>query len=241
MPPRVFAAPSIFFQGAPPRILFRLGWLFVAICSIGGVGQERLRSAEPKGGSVWKPLFDGQKLGNWKATPFGGAGAVTVVGSRIELEMTDGLTGITWQGEFPRQNYELRLRAMRVEGSDFFCGLTFPVGKSCCSLIVGGWGGTVVGLSSIDDEDAAHNKTTRHERFESGKWYALRVRVSAVRIQAWIDDKLTIDQPRGKHKIAVRNDIALSQPLGIASWNTTAAVTDLQWRPLTEAEIRAVR
>ena len=37
-------------------------------------------------------------------------------------------------------DYELRLEAKRVEGGDFFCGLTFPVGKEYCTLILGGWG-----------------------------------------------------------------------------------------------------
>ena len=51
------------------------------------------------------------------------------------------MTGITWTNEMPRMGYEISLEAMRVEGSDFFCGLTFPVGKDYLSLIVGGWGG----------------------------------------------------------------------------------------------------
>ena len=36
------------------------------------------------------------------------------------------LTGITGTGEFPKFNYELQMEAMRVEGSDFFAGITFP-------------------------------------------------------------------------------------------------------------------
>ena len=58
------------------------------------------------------------------------------------------MTGITWTNEVPTNNYEISLEAMRVEGSDFFCALTFPVGNDPCSFIVGGWGGGVVGLSS---------------------------------------------------------------------------------------------
>lgn len=60
----------------------------------------------------------------------------------------------------PVMNYELSLEAMRVDGSDFFCGLTFPVGSNFCSFIVGGWGGGVVGLSSLNSEDASQNETT---------------------------------------------------------------------------------
>ena len=57
-------------------------------------------------------------------------------------------------------DYEVTLEAMRVDGNDFFCGMTFPAGKDPCTLIVGGWGGTVVGLSSINGMDASENETT---------------------------------------------------------------------------------
>ena len=49
--------------------------------------------------------------------------------------------------EIPKINYEVALDAMRVSGSDFFCGLTVPVNDSFCSLIVGGWGGGLGGVS----------------------------------------------------------------------------------------------
>ena len=47
------------------------------------------------------------------------------------------MTGITYTNPLPRTDYEVTLEAMRVEGSDFFCGLTFPVGSNSCSLVVG--------------------------------------------------------------------------------------------------------
>ena len=114
----------------------------------------------------WRPLFDGAKLGDWRATEFGGEGAVEVVGDAIRIGMGSPLSGITWGGEFPRQRFELSLEARRVEGHDFFCGLTFPVGPDSCSLILGGWGGGLVGLSSIDGEDASSNQTTQYREFK---------------------------------------------------------------------------
>ena len=51
-------------------------------------------------------------------------------------------------------DYEVTLEGKRVAGDDFFCTTTFPVGESFCSFVVGGWHGTVVGLSSIDGMDA---------------------------------------------------------------------------------------
>ena len=80
-------------------------------------------------GVVWAgeavALFDGKTLANWKGTEFGGRGDVLVEGGEIRLGMGNDLTGINFVGVMPKMDYELRLEASRVEGSDFFCGLTF--------------------------------------------------------------------------------------------------------------------
>ena len=125
-------------------------------------------------------LFDGKTLKGWRITDFAGAAPVHVEpafhGNAPAIVLDQGImTGITWSNDLPIQNYEISLEAMRVSGGDFFCGLTFPVGKDPCSFIVGGWGGGVVGLSSVDSEDAAHNETTKYMKFENGRWYRVRV------------------------------------------------------------------
>lgn len=183
----------------------------------------------------WRSLFDGRALGQWKPTPFGGEGEVTVDRGLLRIAMGADLSGVTWQGDFPRQNFELALEARRVDGSDFFCGLTFPVGKSHCSLIVGGWGGGVVGLSSIDGQDAANNATTRVMSFTSDRWYAVRVRVTPDRITCLLDDEQIVDQPLADHEFSVREEVAASQPLGIATYATTAELRTIRWRPVAEA------
>jgi len=185
--------------------------------------------AEPA--ADWRPLFDGQGLGQWKPTPFGGEGEVTADGGVLRIAMGADLSGVTWKGEFPRQNFELAVEARRVEGSDFFCGLTFPVADSHCSLILGGWGGGVVGLSCIDGEDAANNATTKVMSFTEGRWYEVRVRVTADRIVCLLDDEPIVDQPLAGHEISVREEVVPSQPLGIATYATTAELRNIRWRP----------
>ena len=83
-------------------------------------------------------MFDGKKLAGWRETQFAGRGEVECKSGLIVLHMGDPFTGINYTNEIPRMNYEVAFDAMRVEGSDFFCALTFPVADSCCSLIVGG-------------------------------------------------------------------------------------------------------
>ncbi len=181
----------------------------------------------------WRSLFDGKTLTNWKSANFGGEGEVKVENGKIILGMGATLTGITWVGgEIPRMDYEISLEAMKVSGNDFFCGLTFPVGKSPCSLIVGGWGGSVVGLSSIDGMDASENETTTAGDFAQGRWYRIRLRVTSQKIEAWIDDKKYVDVETKGHEISIRPEVSLSQPLGIAAWITEAALRDIKIRKL---------
>ena len=173
-------------------------------------------------------LFDGSSLKGWEITDFGTQGDVYVSGDKIVLGMGDGCTGITWKEVFPATNYEVSLEAMRVDGNDFFCGLTFPVGMDPCSLIVGGWGGTVVGLSSINGLDASENETTLVKQFEKDRWYRIRLQVTEEVIQAWIDDEKVVDFTIGDNFLSIRPEVELSKPFGIASWRTTAAVRNIR-------------
>lgn len=180
-----------------------------------------------------RPLFDGTSLAGWTPTKFYAPSEVSVEDGRIVLAAGKDLTGITWTGgPLPRTNYELALEAMRVAGNDFFAGITFPVGDSFCSLILGGWGGTVVGLSSINGMDASENDTSQSMDFETGRWYAVRIRVTPAAIQAWLDGRQIVDQPLKGVKVDTRIEVEPSQPLGIASWRTRAAIRGITLRRL---------
>ena len=190
-------------------------------------------TTQPTGESGVQSLFDGKTLGNWKPTDFGAQGEVKVEKSELIMTHGDSLTGVTWQGPVPAKiNYEIELDAKRVDGNDFFCGLTFPVNDTCASLIVGGWGGSVCGISSLDDNDAARNETTKIEKFENGTWYHVRLRVTPDKFMAWIDDDPIVDVQTMGHKISVRAEVEPSQPLGIATYQTTAAIKNIRVRKL---------
>jgi hypothetical protein len=179
-------------------------------------------------------IFDGKSLNGWEITNFGPQGPVYVSGGEIILGMGDGCTGITWKGNFPFVNYMVSLDAKRVEGNDFFCGMTFPAGKDPCTLIVGGWGGTTVGLSSIDGLDASDNATRKLMQFEKNRWYHIRLEVTADAIKAWIDSTNVVDFTIGKRKLSIRPEVELSKPFGIASWNTTAAVRNISVKSINK-------
>jgi hypothetical protein len=196
------------------------------------MGGPLLAADRPAPGTLGRLIFDGQSLDGWKNSDFGNGGTVEVREGQLVLGTSDGCNGVTYTREFPRIDYEVALEAMRVEGTDFFCGMTFPVGDAPCSLIVGGWGGGVVGLSSIDGFDASENDTTRYREFESGKWYRVRLRVTAQRITAWIGEEQIVDVETEGKSFSVRPEVLRSRPFGLCSWQTTAAIRDVRVRSL---------
>ena len=216
-----------------------LSLLFAAVMLMPSVASAQARkpaAAQPE--NAWRPLFNGKSLAGWKESDFFGAGKVTVANGVITLGY-GALTGINWASPsvpFPTVNYEIYIEASRVKGKDFFAGITFPVGDSFCTWINGGWGGEVVGLSSINGADASRNETSFTRSFEDGKWYSLRLRVTPTNISAWIDDELAIDVNTEKKWIALREgEIVHSVPFGIASYATVAAVRKIEWRPIVTA------
>ncbi len=187
--------------------------------------------ATPPAAGGWLDAFDGRSLGAFAVTDFGGQGPVDVAGGCVQLGMGSPLTGITWTGEPPRGEYELEVVAARVLGSDFFCGLTFPVGDRWLTLVLGGWGGSVCGLSSLDGHDAARNATRTLRPFTPGVEHRVRVLVTAARVAAELDGELLAAIDPRAHDLGLRPEMLPSRPLGIASFATVARVRVVRWRP----------
>jgi hypothetical protein len=185
------------------------------------------------------PLFDGKTLGKWKKTAFGGEGDVFVnEDGHLEFGFGAVITGVNWSEAPPAtSNYELSLEAMKLDGNDFFVALTFPVKDSHATFVVGGWGGGVVGISSVDDLNASENETMSIEGFEKDVWYKIRVRVTDDQLQAWIndDEAVTLDL-EGRKISLLPGDIELSVPIGLAAYQTRAQYRNLVWRKLPAGE-----
>lgn len=203
--------------------------IFALVCCLppGNLSGQSSRAA-----GEWIPLFDGKSLQGWKETPFRGRGEVRVKDGIISLG-AGRLTGITWTSGFPKAGYEIRFEAARLEGNDFFAGITFPVNGDFCSWINGGWGGFVVGLSSLDGDDASENDTSTARDFVKGRWYAFRLEVTETRIRGWIDGNVVIDADIAGRQVGLRpGEIDLSTPLGFASYATLGGLRKIEYRLL---------
>jgi len=196
---------------------------------------------EPKVAAETSPkerlLFDGKSLADWETVDIGGSGQVELEGGVMIINQGDSLSGVVYKKpqELPVTNYEISLLAKRLQGVDFFCALTFPVGdlKKCATLICGGWGGSVTGISSIDDVDASNNATGSYQKYEDDKWYSVRLRVTPENLSVWIDDKQVVDQDIKGRKVSLRpGPIESYAPLAISTYNTTGAIKAVRLKVL---------
>lgn len=190
-------------------------------------------------GYEWRNLFDGKTLANWKKAEFGGEGTPSVKDGAIVIPVGDSLSGIAWTGPaLPKINYEVELEAKKIDGGDFFCGLTVPYKDSHVSLVLGGWGGQMCGISSLDGYDAANNETSTTRNFETGRWYRVRFRVIDGRLQGWLDDEELVDIDTTNRKVDIRIDIDSCLPFGVANYQTSSALRYLRVRTLRLHEIQ---
>ncbi len=190
----------------------------------------------------WVSLFDGKTLDGWRRVDkFPGAyatpgGEVRVTDGQLRLEPGRGHTAVAWTREFPDSDYEITAEAMRVAGEFDIGSMVFPVAGSRCIWMVGGYGfGGCTGLEMLDGRNAGGNETTKWTKFEVGRWYALRLRVTKDRVEAWIDGAQTVNLATAGHRFADRDFCAPMAPFGIFTYQTTAALRNIRLRRLAPA------
>jgi hypothetical protein len=168
----------------------------------------------------WTVLLDEKDQSRWRAGGFGEDPEFEVGARGIVLPIGVPMAGLTYTDTPPKTPYSLEISATKEYGSDFFLGITFPVAGTHITLVLGGWGGVVCGLSCLDGEDASTNDTKTLRNFPNGKLTVVVIDVSDDRIRARVDGEVIMDVALEGREITLRPEVAPSVPLGIASFAT---------------------
>ena len=182
----------------------------------------------------WLSLFDGKTLTNWKILQYGGNGTPSVKnGSLVLPRPTDGImTGLCWVGDaLPINNYEVYYEARRVAGSDIFAGFTFLYDDTSASIIFGGWGGVVNGLSCIDGYDASENETCQRFSWSNDRWYPVQLRVTPDSIRASVGLDIIVDIATAGKDIHLRADY-LDTGFTLWTYNSTGEIRNIRIRKI---------
>jgi len=175
---------------------------------------------------------DWQSIENWKPTAFPRQVMPAITKHGITLPPGAPMSGVTAPAFAPRVNYEIRFEASRTKGNDFFASLTFPYLDSHATWVNGGWGGDIVGISSIDNWDASENETRSYFNFENDRFYRFRLQVTTTHIKAWIDDKPIVNLAVNSRTISLRRGMDPTTPLSLFSYNTAAQLRKIEYRLL---------
>lgn len=178
-------------------------------------------------------LFNGKDLSGWKTADIWGNGKVEALSNGVvSCGLGKPLTGLAYTNTFPTMSYEVKMEALRKEGSDFFVAMTIPVESNACTVVIGGWGGGLCGISSINFMDASENQYSESVSFKNDVWYTLRVRVTPGLLEVFLNDTLyTAKVPfesSSAFTLRAGSDIDKTKPFGLATYETKAL-----WRNLS--------
>lgn len=182
---------------------------------------------------TWR-LQEASLLAHWQPAGIDQSGDLQLAPGEFTLGAGKPMTGTrftAWaQLHLPVTDYAVEFEAMRVSGQDFFGALTFPVRSidTCATLVTGGWGGGLVGISSIDEQNASENSTRGEHQFVNGQWYKFRLEVRDDELKTWLDGRLVINASIKARTISLRpGDIEKCAPFGLATYMTTGKVKNL--------------
>jgi len=184
----------------------------------------------------WR-LLEAPHAASWRASGMEEQGEAFVKDGEITTGIGAPMTGITftaWESlGVPRDRYLIEYEAMRAEGADFFGSITFPVRDSGLTFIMGGWGGGLTGVSSIDGLDASENMTRGNFAFENNRWYRVRIELKNENLTITIDGRPFVNVSLKGRETGLRyGEISKCLPLGFASYLTTARIRHVVVREL---------
>jgi hypothetical protein len=188
--------------------------------------------------SAWR-LLEPPLAQGWKPAGIPDEGGMEIAEGVLTVRAGQPMTGAVftvWEkAGLPATGYAVTYEAMRVEGEDIFGMATFPVGshESHATFVLGGWGGTVTGISSIDFKDASENQTRGEQVFENGRWHQVRLEVRSEDLRAWVNGRPAVNASIKGRKVTLRPGfIDHCVPFGFATWGTTGKIRNVEVRRL---------
>ncbi len=178
----------------------------------------------------WEVLFDGEDLSSWKAGVFGEFAEFERVEDGVVIPQGVPLAGLTYQGAPPAPPFEAEFDVTKEYGADFFLAVTFPVRGEHLTLVLGGWGGVVCGLSCLDGEDASGNDTRTLRNFPDGTRYRVSLSVTDDRVQVGLDGEPLIDADLTGRELELRPEVDPSVPFGVATFATQTVLHGVKVR-----------
>jgi hypothetical protein len=176
-------------------------------------------------------LFGPPQLEKWQEAKMFQSGGIAREPDGFTLKEGSPMTGIvfpSWLKDgMPVAEYAINYEALRVSGHDFFGSATFPVRdeKAFVTFVLGGWGGSQVGISCIDGYDASENTTGSSQRFENGRWYRVRIEVRSKEIKVLLDGRPVVQANITGRDLSLRaGEIDRCVPFGFASFGTAGRI-----------------
>ena len=159
----------------------------------------------------------------------------------MTLATGNPMTGVTCERvDLPKTNYTLTFEARRTAGNDFFAAATFPVGSSFVTLVNGGWGGSVTGLSLVNGANASENATNHFVKYQNDIWYTFEIQVTDSAIRCLVDGKEVFVLDHADTQLTTRIETRGNQPLGFASYRSAGEIRNIKVKPMTPAEVAEV-
>ncbi len=200
----------------------------------------------PKGRELAKEtrwdLFDTTFRSKWQDAKIPSSGELRKETDGFSLLAGRPMTGMVlpaWEAEgLPLKDYAINYEAKRVIGNDFFGSVTFPVEAPdrCVTFVLGGWGGSQVGISCIDGYDASENTTGSSQKFDNNRWYTIRIEVRSASLQVWLDGRPIINTNIAGRQLSLRSgDIDRCMPFGFATYGTEGRLRNLKIEPLPKS------
>ncbi len=171
----------------------------------------------------------------WKEAAITRSGGFTHEPNGFTINAGQPMSGVVFpqwvEKRMPVTDYAISYEALRVSGGDFFGSATFPVGsvERFVTFVLGGWGGSQVGISCIDGYDASENSTGSSQSFENGRWYKVLIEVRSDLLKVWIDGRPIVSANIAGSQLSLRGgEIHHCMPFGFATYGTVGRVRGVE-------------